>query len=247
MIPIFAALQFLTIFPAIVRRQFSLQELGRSTGWYPLVGLALGSLLFGVQAALQQLFPVQVSAVVVLGLWLLFTRALHFDGFIDSCDGLFGGFTPERRLEILRDSRVGAFGVAGGVFLLLSKYVALSHLANPLAGLLLAPTFGRWGLTVSIFAFPYGRKHGLGREIKDNTSWPQVVLATLISLPAVWLAGSWWIGLAAFLSAGLVLCLVGLFVLRRIPGLTGDSYGAICELIELVVLLVFAVVFRGEM
>ena len=141
MTSLLTAFQFLTTFPAVIRRAFTAQELGRAVGFFPIVGLALGGVLYGLEVGLGLIFPAQVVAVFVLAAWLLLTRALHFDGFLDSCDGLFGGFTPERRLEIMRDSRVGAFGVAGGGLLLLAKYAAILSLPN-LSGLLLAPV--RW-------------------------------------------------------------------------------------------------------
>lgn len=237
MVAILTAFQFLTIFPAVIRRMFTAQELGLAVGFFPLVGLALGGILYGVDSVLQLVFPASVVAVFVLAAWLLLTRALHFDGFLDTCDGLFGGFTPERRLEIMRDSRVGAFGVAGGGLLLLAKYAAIASLPQ-LSGLVLAPVLGRWVLSLAIFAYPYAREKGLGRDMKDNVLWLQVFLATAVALLAAWLVAAW-VGLLAFALAGLVLWLGAAFILRRIPGLTGDSYGALCELAELAVLLLF--------
>lgn len=237
MITLLAAFQFLTIFPAVIRRAFTSQELGRAVGYFPVVGLALGGVLYGLGSSLQLIFSSQIVSVIVLIAWLLVTRALHFDGFLDSCDGLFGGFTPERRLEIMRDSRVGAFGVAGGGLLLLAKYAAIISLPN-LSGLLLAPVFGRWALSMAIFAFPYAREKGMGRDMKDNVRWPQVILATIITGLIAWFFAGW-MGIIAYAIAGAVLFLGAAFILRRIPGLTGDSYGALCELTELVVLLFF--------
>lgn len=237
MITLLAAFQFLTIFPAVIRRAFTSQELGRAVGYFPVVGLALGGVLYGLGSSLQLIFSSQIVSVIVLVAWLLVTRALHFDGFLDSCDGLFGGFTPERRLEIMRDSRVGAFGVAGGGLLLLAKYAAIISLPN-LSGLLLAPVFGRWALSMAIFAFPYAREKGMGRDMKDNVRWPQVILATIITGLIAWFFAGW-MGIIAYAIAGAVLFLGAAFILRRIPGLTGDSYGALCELTELVVLLFF--------
>ena len=237
MTTLLAAFQFLTTFPAVIRRAFTAQELGRAVGYFPVVGVALGSVLYGLGSGLQLIFPVQVVAVFILAAWLLLTRALHFDGFLDSCDGLFGGFTPERRLEIMRDSRVGAFGVAGGGMLLLAKYAAIISIPH-LSGLLLAPVFGRWAVSIAVFAFPYAREKGLGRDMKDNVHWPQVILATIVSVLTAWLVAGW-MGLLAFALAGAVLWLGAGFILRRIPGLTGDSYGALCELIELVILIFF--------
>jgi hypothetical protein len=137
----------------------------------------LGGVFYGLVSGLRLAFPLPVTAIFILAAWLLLTRALHFDGFLDTCDGLFGGFTPERRLEIMRDSRVGAFGVAGGGLLLLAKYAAIVSLPH-LSGLLLAPVLGRWVLSTAIFAYPYAREKGMGRDMKDNVRWPQVTLAT---------------------------------------------------------------------
>ena len=238
MISLLTAFQFLTTFPAAIRRAFTAQELGRAVGYFPLVGLALGGIYYGMDIGLSLIFPSQVTAVFILAAWLLLTRALHFDGFLDTCDGLFGGFTPERRLEIMRDSRVGAFGVAGGGLLLLAKYAALVSLPH-LSGLLLAPVMGRWLLSMAIFAYPYAREKGLGRDMKDNVRWPQVVLSTTVTVLVAWFFAGW-TGLLAIVLSGIVLWLGAGFILRRIPGLTGDSYGALCEMTELTVLLLFA-------
>ncbi len=237
MISLLAAFQFLTTFPAVIRRSFTAGELGRAVGFFPVVGMALGGVLYGLGSVLQLIFPTPIVAIFILAAWLLLTRALHFDGFLDSCDGLFGGFTPERRLEIMRDSRVGAFGVAGGGLLLLAKYSVIVSLPH-LSGLLLAPVMGRWILSIAVFAYPYARDKGLGRDMKDNVQWLQVILATVISILSAWFFAGW-TGLLAFALAGLVLWLGAGFILRRIPGLTGDSYGALCELTELAVLLLF--------
>jgi len=235
-----AAFQFLTILPPIIRRPFTKEEMGKSVGFYPVVGLALGGVLLGVDAALRLSLPTQVAAVLVLAAWVVLTRGLHIDGFLDTCDGMFGGFTPERRLEILRDSRVGAFGVTGGVLLLLAKYAALTTLQDRTAALLLAPVFGRWAMSMAIVDFPYARKEGLGRDIKDQAGWLQIVLAGCTALAAAWLIGRM-PGLLAMASVGLVMFVLVIWVQRLIPGLTGDIYGAICELSELTVLILFTV------
>jgi adenosylcobinamide-GDP ribazoletransferase len=231
-----AAFQFLTIMPPIIRRPFSREEMGRSVGFYPLVGLALGGAIFGLDAALRLALPGQVSAALVLAAWAVLTRGLHLDGFLDTCDGLFGGFTPERRLDILRDSRVGAFGVIGGVLLLLTKYAAIGALQGHSAALLLAPIAGRGALSMAIVIFPYARQEGLGRDIKDHARWPQALLAGCTALVAAWLIGQI-PGLIALAVAGSIMFLVAFGTQRLISGLTGDIYGAICELAELGVLI----------
>lgn len=233
---ILAAFQFLTVLPPLVRRPFTLPELGRAVGWFPLVGLALGAILAGLDWGLGRIFPAGISAVLIMAVWLLASGAIHFDGFLDSCDGLFGGKTPEQRLEIMRDHRVGAFAVAGGGLLLLLRFSALSALPDRTLALILAPTLGRWAMSLAIVGFPYARKQGLGRAMKDHAGWRQAALATLIVVGVVLAVGRWQ-GLAALVAAFLTALLGALFIQTRIPGLTGDSYGALCELTEVAVLL----------
>ncbi len=234
--PLLAAFQFLTILPLPARRQPTLPDLGRAVGWFPLVGLGVGAVLAGVDWLLGFILPPGVSAVLLLALWLLASGAIHFDGFLDSFDGLFGGKTPDQRLEIMRDHRVGAFAVAGGGLLLLLKYSALAAMPHRTAALILAPTLGRWAMALAIVLFPYARAQGLGRAMKDHARWPQALVATAIALAAALAVGGW-TGAGAMLAAGIAFLLAAGFIRTRIPGLTGDSYGAINELVEAVVLL----------
>jgi len=234
------ALQFLTIAPSIIRRAFTPRELGLATGYFPLVGLVLGGILVGANYLLAFIVPVQVRAALVLTLWVLLSGALHLDGFLDACDGLLGGMTPEDRLRILRDERVGAFALAGGILLMLIKFTSLSALPAWSMALLLAPVLGRWGMTLAVVIFPYAREKGLGRDMKDHANWSQVLLATIIALLAAWLSGQW-LGLTALVLAAGVTWGIAAFTLRRIPGLTGDIYGAINELVEAAVLLTFII------
>jgi adenosylcobinamide-GDP ribazoletransferase len=236
-ISLLAAFQFLTISPPLVRRAFTDRELGRSVGWYPLVGLALGGALYGLAVLADPLFPQQVLAILLLAGWVIATRALHLDGFMDMCDGLFGGFTPERRLEIMRDSRVGAFGVAGGMLLLLTKFTLISAtLPDHRVALLIAPVTGRWVISLAVVLFPYARPTGMGRTIKNHAGWPQALLSALVLATAALSFAGLPALLAAALSGGLVLLWL-LAVRRMIPGLTGDLYGAACELAEVLVMV----------
>jgi adenosylcobinamide-GDP ribazoletransferase len=240
-----AAVQFLTVMPPLVRRPFTAKELGRSVGWFPLVGALLGGILAGMDWLLGWAFAPGVTAALVLAAWVLCTGALHLDGFLDSCDGLFGGRSPEARLRIMRDERAGAFAVIGGILLLLLKYAALAANPDRSAALLVAPLVGRWGMALAVVAFPYGRAEGLGRAMKDHAGWRQFALASLIAVAAV--AGVFavvpggWRALLALPLAAVLTWAGGRFVLRRLPGLTGDIYGAVCELLEAMTLLLFVV------
>lgn len=236
LVAFFAALQFLTFTPPLIRRPFSPLELARGVGFYPLVGLLIGLVLYLADSLFGLFFPNQVSAALVLTLWVLLSGALHLDGFLDACDGLFGGTTVESRLRILHDEPVGAFALAGGVLLLLVKFTALANSPFKTAALLLAPTLGRWGIAIALVIFPYAREEGLGRALKDHASWRQLVLASFTALVSACLVAGW----RGILAAGVAVLVVWLgasFTLRRLPGLTGDIYGALNELVEVVVLL----------
>ncbi len=233
-----AAFQFLTVVPPLVRRPWTPGELGRAVGWFALVGVLLGGVLAGSEWGLGLLFPPGVTAALVLGVWILATGALHLDGFLDACDGLFGGQTAEARLRIMRDERVGAFAVIGGVLLLLLKYASLAALAGRTVALIVAPAVARWGMALAVVAFPYARPEGTGRWLKDNAGWRQASLATVTAIVTATVLAQWR-GLIVVALAAVTTVIVAGFVLRRLPGLTGDVYGALCELLEVVALLAF--------
>jgi adenosylcobinamide-GDP ribazoletransferase len=233
-----AALQFLTVAPPLVRRPFTAAELGRAVGWFALVGALLGTVLAGADHVLELLFPPGVVAALLLAVWIVATGALHLDGFLDACDGLFGGRTPEARLRIMRDERVGAFAVIGAVLLLLVKYACLAALTSRPFALIVAPTVGRWGMAVAVVAFPYARPEGSGRWMKDNAGWRQAALASFTALGTASLVAGW-LGLTAVALSAVATVASAVFVLRRLPGLTGDVYGTLCEMLEVLTLLTF--------
>lgn len=235
-----AAFEFLTIFPSGLKRAITPAELGQATGFYPMVGLGLGAILAGVGFLLHRIIPAGLSSVLILILWVIATGGLHLDGFLDACDGLFGGHTPQERLAIMSDERLGAFGLAGGVLLMLCKYAALNAIQNPSIALLIAPVLGRWGMTLALTIFPYGKSQGVGREIKDHISRRELALATATAL-LVSLLGGWAIGMIAFSTVALLVWAGGRFVMRRIPGMTGDIYGALNEIVEAMILVIFAI------
>lgn len=239
MIPFLAALQFLTLAPPLVKRVFTEKELAQASGFYPLVGTLLGGMLYGANYGLAFLVSDALRAALLLTLWVFFTGALHIDGLLDAFDGILGGFTPEKRLEIMRDERVGAFGFSAGALLLLMKYAALKGIPASYSALFLIPTLSRWSVTIAIFSFPYARPQGLGSAMKNHTTWKEMTLATLTALVMAWFSAQW-VGLAVLLFTVFLLWSIAAFVLRRIPGLTGDIYGTIVELSELFLLLVFS-------
>lgn len=233
--PFLAAVQFLTLVPPLIRRPFSAKELGRAVAFFPVTGLLMGFVLMFSASVIKLVFPYSVTVGIVLALWVLMSGAIHLDGFLDACDGLFGGSNREQRLEIMRDERLGAYAFAGGLLLLLLKYISLGSAGNWNV-LLAAPVVGRWGIAWVLVLFPYARSSGLGKWMKDNTGWPQLTVAGLTTAVVLyWLSG--WVGLLILVLVTVMITLAALWVKGRIGGMTGDIYGAVCELSELLFLL----------
>ena len=211
---------------------------GRSMAWFPLVGLVVGAMLVILDFVLARVLPGLPGAALLLVGWVAVTGGLHLDGFIDCCDGLSGAQPAERRLEIMKDSRVGAFGVVGAVCLLLVKFSALAALAphERAAWLLVTPVLSRWVMVWAAWRYPLARRDGVAAWFRQGLGWPQVLMAGgtafLIALSARGVAG-----LGMFAAVWTVTLLVAAWVQRRIPGLTGDVYGALNELSEVVGLL----------
>ncbi|KAB7623371.1 adenosylcobinamide-GDP ribazoletransferase [Alkalilimnicola sp. S0819] len=232
------AVQFLTRLP--VRVSWSDQAAGRSLLYYPLVGLAMGLLLLLLAWPLGGA-AAGLAAAVLLTVWVLASAALHLDGLADAADAWLGGQGDrERTLEIMKDPRCGPMAVVVLVLLLLLKWQALAELlARGEAGwaLLLAPVLGRLSALALFRDTPYVRAGGLGSALaaylpRDQALW---VLGGVLLL-AVLVPGGLWAVLAAALMYGGCRWLM----LRRLGGITGDTTGALIELVELAVLLALA-------
>lgn len=242
LINVVVAFQFLTIVPPPLRRPVTPRELGNSVTFFPLVGLTIGLLLFALRQLLAPIFPPSVAAVILLAVWIASSGALHFDGLLDTADGLLGGHSPKDRLRILGDTRVGSFAVAAGCALLLLKFAALQAVGTATA-LIVAPILGRWWTSVAVALFPYARAEGTGRQLNENAGWPQALSATAIALaPLGFLSPT--LGIAAVgasvIAASFSAWLLIRFSLARIPGLTGDIYGALCEVGETAAIVALA-------
>ena len=242
--PFLVALQFLTAIPVRVPGEITPRTIARATAWFPVVGLMLGAVLALVDVGLHTFFPPAVGAALLLMAWVTLTGALHLDGFLDCCDGLLAAKPPEKRLEILRDTRVGAFAVVGAICLLLLKFAALPEIPadRRIAALLVIPALTRAVMVYVVRAYPYARQGpGLGQLFREGLTWREVTLAGTIAVAAAGLALGL-TGLALALWVWLMAVGIAWLVQRRIPGLTGDVYGAINELTEVGALLFLLVV-----
>ncbi len=249
------ALTFLTSLPLPVRGEVASADLSGSLGWYPLVGLGIGAAAWSVYAGLLALLPALVAAVLVVLVLELFTRGLHLDGLMDTCDGYLSGAPRERALEIMKDSRVGAMGVLGAIMILLLKVAALAALTRRGAA---APLLAGWAAAralpaLDVYAWPYARAAGTGEAFTRQRSVKPVVMAAALAAAAAVLAGfaqhgigGWWAGLAVAAFAVAVALLAQAVVAKRLGGLTGDVYGMGIELAEAAALVIAcALAHRG--
>lgn len=209
---------------------------------FPLVGLVLGLLLVVLDTLLGKthLAGGGDDALLVVAS-IAATGGLHLDGLMDTCDGIGVGGDRERRLTVMRDPHVGAFGVLGGISSVLLKFGALDSLHGPmrLAALLLAPVLGRWGLVLCAALYPPARPGGLGAAFRQGLTRPRLIVAGLTALLAVLVASSL-TGLAALAISSIAALAAGYGLKRLLGGLTGDTYGALVEIGEVVALYTFA-------
>jgi adenosylcobinamide-GDP ribazoletransferase len=239
------ALTFLTVFPWPRFGEVTSGDLARSLFWFPWVGATLGVVYWVVGVGLSHYFPASAAAVLLLVLTVFLTRGLHLDGLADTVDGLGGGATPEDRLAIMKDSRLGAFGAVSLVLVLLLKYSFFLVLFDRglARDLVLFPIISRWGVVVLAGIAPYARPGGgLGQAMTEGATPRLLTGATLAALLLSILAAGF-AGLVSLVLAALLVWGLSRYFRRRLGGVTGDVYGAVNEILETLVLGV--VVFWG--
>lgn len=213
----------------------------------PVVGLLIGALLGLADASLHYLgMPALTRSGLVVGLWIWVTGGLHLDGAMDTADGL-AVLDPQRRLEVMADSRAGAFGVMAAIALLLLKTAALTDLAESalprMLLLMLAAGWGRWSQQVAIARYPYLKPTGKGAFHKaalPSLAYTVPSLLLLLSLsfyPALANPNLWRWSLILGLGAGAIALLLSAWFHHRLGGHTGDTYGAVVEWTEALVLV----------
>ena len=238
-----SALGFLTIIPVGKRREAG-RSLAGSSVYFPLVGLVIGFILAGIDYGLGHVLPNLLTSAITVAVLVLLTGALHFEGFVDACDGLLGGHTRERRLEIMRMKNVGSYAVAGGALLLILKFAAIASLPGTWERfwiIALFPAMSRWGMALALNLFPYARTEGLGSAFRSNKSFIYMISAGIITLSIAIVFG-WLGGIVLLFAAKVVALILGWGISRMLGGLTGDTYGAINEATEVAILVVAAAI-----
>ncbi len=238
--PFIIALQLLTRLPTPRIKDVYDSEVGYSIVYYPWVGLLIGIILVVVMKLLEEIFSADIIAVLLLVIWVLTTGGLHIDGLADSADAWIGGYGDrEKTLAIMKQPTSGPIAVAAVVLVLLAKYIALTELIATASVLAIAivPLVARAAAVLLFLTTDYIRRGGIGEKTKYHLPVGAAYLQCVVTLALVlFLAGGKGITL-------IVAVLITWFYLRwsmqrRLGGMTGDTTGALIEIIEVVSLVV---------
>jgi len=220
-----------------------LYNFSKSTIFFPVVGAIIGAIDAGMYIILKPFLPQSVLAVLLIALPVFLTGGIHFDGLMDTCDGIFSGRPRQRILEIMKDSRVGSMGVIVGIFNVILRYSILLELPGTVLPVMLITqaAAGRWVMAMGVHFFPYARKEGgLGESFMAGKKLTYLALGSVLTLLIILLLTGP-VGIVIAFGAGGVSMVIAIRVACKIGGLTGDVYGAMNEVTENVFLLLWLV------
>lgn len=239
------AVQFLTRLPVPRSLNSSETDIGKAAAFFPLVGVIVGGGAALVFVALQKILPLPASVLCAVIFAAFVTNAFHEDGLADSFDGFGGGWTKDRVLEIMRDSRIGTYGTLALIFVILGKLTFLSVLPQGQIWrwLIVAHTAGRWTILPLCAWLPYARAEGQGKLVAKQVGALEITIGTVTLLLAFILL-PWKAALATILVTTLVALLSGLYYRVRIQGITGDCLGATNQLTEIALYLTAVILLR---
>ncbi|WP_158674991.1 adenosylcobinamide-GDP ribazoletransferase [Pelolinea submarina] len=234
------ALDFLTVLPVPHRKDYKPLELGKAAAWFPWVGALLGGLTALVYYGLLLILPRMLASALAVAFWIAVTGGLHLDGLADCCDGLLYAGTPQRRLEIMKDPHHGTFADIGLPLTILIKIAALYSLPLEVYGLALplAGALSRW-LLLPAGKQANARPGGLGEQFSASLQKGSFYLALIPVIILTYQLG--WQAIAVAAVVHVCAWLIFRTAQVRLGGMTGDVYGLVVELGELLVLMGFCV------
>lgn len=232
--------QFLTTIPVPVKIDCKEEDFGRGLVFAPVAGLLIGGIIALIYHLLKGFFSLQILSVIVPVIYVVLTGGLHLDGLADTFDGIFSNRSREKKLEIMKDSRIGTNGVLVIVIVLLLYAVFYYSIGTIGIGLemtiLLFPLSGRIGSLVSSGISTYVRTQGLGKNFIDFCGKKEIFIGSIVPLGVfylVWGYAGLTIGWGLFISA----FLITRYFTSKIGGATGDILGAVCELNQVMFLV----------
>ena len=246
-IPLIIAFQLLTRIPTPQISHITPKQLGTSLLFYPLVGSVIGVVLL-LLGWLFSTVSTEVTAAILLISWVVITGALHIDGLGDSADAWIGGYgNPQRTLELMKDPYCGPAAVSSIVMLMIAKYAALQAVLEDAHYLLLfiAPFLSRTFILLLFLTTPYVRQNGMGASLAQHLptryAWSIFLVCSVLLLLLLQ-----WNGFLILTCAVIAFFALRYWMIQRIGGTTGDTAGAMIEILELVLLLRFIILGLGS-
>lgn len=235
----FIALQFMTRLTVPPTDETSRQDLGKAAAFFPLVGVIVGLSAAFAFVLLHRVLPLTACVLGAIVVAAFLTNGLHEDGFADVFDGFGGGWSKERTLQIMRDSRIGVYGVLALIFLVLSKLQLLSALAPDQIWrwLVVGHAAGRWAPLALGAWLPPASDEGLGRLVAKQPGVVQMAVGTITVIVALVAILPWKAASIAFLVTVIVTLISGSYFRRRLGGITGDCMGAAVQFVEVTLYL----------
>lgn len=242
------AIQFLTRVP-ISSAACTSDSLRRAPLFFPLVGSAIGGFTAGLLWLAGMFWPVWVAVILALAAEVRLTGALHEDGLADFCDGFGGGWSREKILEILKDSRIGTYGILGLGFAVALRVGSLIAVVAEYgqerwlywaAALVASAAMGRWMMVLAmVLVPPIAQRESLSRDVASHVSWRCFALSGLGAMPAIGLFACL-MPIHALLACGLIataLMMLISLIRRRLGGMTGDCLGCVGYVSQVLLLL----------
>ncbi len=236
---ILIALQFLTILPIKIEGDITKKDYGESLLYFPLIGLIIGVIL-AASSLILSFLPHMVMAASILVISIVITGGIHLDGFADTCDGLYGGRSKKRILEIMHDSHLGAMGIIGITSLLILRFALIVKIPHDLLpkALIIMPLLSRWAQALLCLIFKYARDEGKAGPFIEHTTKREIIAGGVFTFIII-----------VLLIKGIEVLFIGMALMpallaakhidKRIGGMTGDTIGALSEITEIGILLVF--------
>lgn len=233
---IWLVLAFFTRLP-VPRVEYTDERYAKGAKLVPLVGFVTGAILYAL-SFFHLIFDPAVTALILLSGYIVVTGGLHLDGFADTCDGIFSGRSRERILEIMRDSRVGSYGVLAMLFFV--AFYVVMYQRVPYSALILFPVVGKSAPGISAACAPYVRPEGLGKVFCDSVGGLEIFIAVAAPAVGAILLNPWY--LIAVGTGLLSVVITSLSLKKKIGGITGDTLGMACEVSQMTfVFTVYAV------
>jgi adenosylcobinamide-GDP ribazoletransferase len=238
----YIAILFLTRIP-LPQIKLDDEKLQYSTIYFPLVGFVMGILYVGIYRLGLTIWPNHVVCGIVFTASVILTGGIHIDGFADTMDGLLCHGSREMKLVAMKDSCIGSYGALGVAMLILLKYLFLSSISGKfiIPALLNFSVVGRWIITFTLTFFPYIRDNGLGKAFSGAGSKKYFIASSAMALAIIYFTAGLY-GLITSSIAYMMCYIFIIYVVKSIGGVTGDTYGAVSELGELVSLIVFSII-----